>query len=350
MIMAVVGPTGMDPAKNAEGKTTGTGFPVSIHAMQESEAAEVAGLMYLVYRDTYPEKYLYDPARVAESARNGGKVSAVACDTDGHVVGYAELRPYPGYPEIGTLSTLAVAPQWRNRGVGAGLVRYCVQAGSRLNYICLNAPAPTAYAYPQQILKREEFVPTVFLPAAIAEGIEFVDITGKLRHRESVFCCTKMNVCPGYGPQFIPGEYAKIVLDLCDALNIRIMSGSGGYLPPVPTDAELETDVEWATGHIRLRTIGPDYRDAICDMVSRFERAGTKTLRLHVDLSDPGAPAAIGAAERKGFFFAGILPARTGLVMVLEHLENPQAVTKRFHARSPMAKRLRAEFQSRTSP
>jgi GNAT superfamily N-acetyltransferase len=318
--------------------------------MQGGEAEEVSGLIYRVYRDTFPEKYLYDPARIREMSTQSDRSSVVACDGDGQVIGYAALRPYSGYPEIGCITTLSVAPEWRNRGIGEQLAKFMARNGSDRNYFCIAASAPTAYAYPQRILNRQEFVPTVFLPGAIAEGLAFMDLTGKLRHRESLYICTKMNVNPEYGPQYLPPEYARLIMDIGAALGIRLMSGSGGYLPLAPTEAGHATDAEWRTGYLWLRSIGPDYRDVIYEQVHQFIRSGTQTIRLHIDLGDPGAPAAAASAQRNGFFFAGVLPSRTGLILIMEHLEKTRVATQRLHARSPMAKRLRAEYQSRFDP
>jgi hypothetical protein len=70
-------------------------------------------------------------------------------------------------------------------------------------------------------------------------------------------------------------------------------------------------------------------------------------VELHLDLSDPGAPAAVAAAEEIGFVFSGVLPGRNGLILLLQHLHEVSISYDRVHMGSPFGERLLSYIRSR---
>ncbi|MDD1703371.1 MAG: GNAT family N-acetyltransferase [Methanoregula sp.] len=324
-------------------------IPADIHPMKPEEADGVRGLMQAVYLNSYPIKYVYDPTLLREKNANSKITSVVATDTRGQVIGYVALSTYSGYPEIGLLSSLAVDPRCRGRGLGGQLARHLITVSEGRGFVCLTGGAFTVHPYSQQILGEVGFCPSVFLPGSQPKGISLQGIAEKLRQRESVVLFSKVISPEEYGPQYLPPNHGKIILEICDKLGMRIISGCGGFPSSGHTLAEHEINHETGNGLIRIRRIGPDYREILGGNIRELDTVETKTLRLHLDLSDPGSPAAVAAAEKKGFVFAGILPGKKGLILILQYFKKSPRSLKKIHMNNPSGERLLSYIRSQTT-
>jgi|GEM_PF-1180507 len=293
---------------------------IAVHGMRAVDADGVAALMRDVYGNTYPKKYVYDPALLREKNTAGEITTVVATTPEGAVIGYAALSAYYGYPDIGLIGSLAVSPACRGRGLAGLLTRYLTGNRRGWRFHAITAGTFTAHPYSQRAMLREGFSPSAILLGSQPRELSFHKIAEELSQRESIAFYTRVQAPEEYGFQYLPGNYRRIIRDICKNLGIRIGADGTGKPGPSLTIAEHTLNPDTGAGMIWMRRIGPDHRPALAGAVRELRIRGARILRLHLDLSDPGATDAAAAAEEAGFVFAGILPGERGLVLLLQHL------------------------------
>lgn len=319
-----------------------------IHGMNLEETDGVVRLMHEAYGDTYPKKYVYDPRQLWEKNKRGDLVSVVATGPAEQVIGYGALNAYTGYPRVGLLGSLVVSPSCRGQGLAGKIARYLVICGESRGFVCLTAGAFTVHPYSQQVFQKLGYRPSAILLGSQPQEISFRGIYEKLDQPESVAFLTKVTTPHEYGPQYLPDRHAEMIRDIGCMLGIRIVPGTGGKPGPEPSRIEHAINTDTGAGLIWVRSIGPDYRNALGVAVGQILAQDSKVMRLHVNLSDPGSPVLVSAAEENGFIFSGILPGEDGIIFLLQHLQGIPISYNRIRMGNSSGKRLLAYIHSCT--
>lgn len=317
-----------------------------IHCMQPGEAEGVVHLMHEVYRDTYPKKYVYDPEQIRKKNASGEVTSIVATSPEGRVIGYAAMNAYYGYPRIGLVGSLAVSPSCRGQGLGGMISRYLLPCSDGRGFVSLTGGAFTAHRYSQWAISRLGFSTSAILLGSQPQGISFQGIADTLAQRETVVFFSRLLCLPEYGPQHLPENHREMILDLAGGLGIGILDDRTPSAGHEPTIIECSVNEETGAGMIWFRSAGPDPREILAGTMRQLRHRGATVLRLHLDLSDPGTPAAARAAEEEGFVFAGILPGESGLVLLLQHLQDVRIDVGRIQMGNPSGERLLAYIKA----
>jgi hypothetical protein len=304
---------------------------VKIRLMQPGDARGVSGLMREVYGETYPKKYVYDPARIEERSTRGDIVPAVATGPLGNVVGYGALSAYYGYPEIGLIGSLAVSPALHGRGIGGEIVRYLADGDASLGFQALTGGAFTAHPYSQRILEKEGFCPSAILLGSQPKEIAFRGISENLAQRESTVFCTRVILPREYEFQYLPANHRQMIRQISRELGIRIAADGTGNPGKGPSVIDHTLNAETGNGMIWVRSTGCNYREAFAATVGQLLAGGAGVIRLHLNMSDPGSTAVVSEAEKTGFIFAGILPGQHGLILLLQHLRDIRLDLQNIH-------------------
>jgi len=298
---------------------SGAAEDIRIRHMQPDDAGSVTGLMREVYGETCPRRSVYDQVLLQKKVAGGELRSAIAEGPKGTVIGYGALSAYYGYPEIGLLGSLAVTPASRGRGIGGMLTRHLVSSGRTAGYFALTAGTFTSHPFSRKAIEREGFIPTAILFESQPQAISFMGITRATGQRESVVFYSRILAPKEYGYQYLPERHRRIIGDICRDLGVFISATETGYFPVGgPSAIEYMFNQETGAGLIWLRKAGYDYNEVLAMSVRMLRSAGAQVLRLHLNLNDPGSPSVVTAAERLGFVFAGILPAKDGLVLLMQ--------------------------------
>jgi L-amino acid N-acyltransferase YncA len=329
-------------------KATGTvGMEPDIHILQPKDAGSVARLMYEVYRNTYPKRYVYNPARLWEMNESGELLSVVATRPEGKVIGYGALGTYYGYPEIGLIGSLAVSPQYRGNGLSGKIFRHLVHCSEGRGFRCLTGGAFTAHPYSQRAALKEGFTVTAALLGSQPQEISFEGITGQLSQRESIVFLTRMTAPAEYGPQYLPLSHEGLIREICGELGFTVITAAGRDPCPGLTVAEETFNPDTGAGLIRIRTAGPDIRTTLETTVRNLTAGGAATIWMHADAGDPATPVVVSAAEEAGFVFSGLLPGDRGLVLLLQYLRGITISREQIHMANSSGERLLADILSR---
>ncbi|NMB77677.1 MAG: GNAT family N-acetyltransferase [Methanomicrobiales archaeon] len=317
-----------------------------VHRMLPEEAEGVSRLMHEVYGDTYPKKFVYDPVQVTRKAARGEILPVTATSPAGEVIGFAAITTYPGYPRIGLVGSLAVSPSSRARGLGGMILRTLLAQSSGQGFTSLTGGAFTTHPYSQRAIERLGFVPTAILPGSQPATISFQEIAEKPVQRETTVFYTRMTAPLVYGPQFLPEQHCAVIRDICQNLGIQVRVSRDGRAGQEPAFVECSLNEETGAGMIWMRSSGPGQQEVLADAMSHLRSRGAAVLRLHIDARDPGTHAAVQVAEAAGFFFAGLLPDKDGLVLLFEHLLGTRINPGLIRMGSPAGERLLATILS----
>ena len=292
-----------------------------IRCMRPEDACGVPALMREVYGETYPKKLVYDPVLLRKKTANGEIFPVIAAGPTGNVIGYAALSAYYGYPEIGLLGTLAVSPACRGRGLGGKLHRHLISCGMSAGFVALSGGAFTSHPFSQKILEQGGFCPTAILLGSQPQSISFHGIAETLGQRESVAFYTRLLAPQKYGIQYLPASHHQVITEICRDIGLTAISERPGHSPVgIPSVCEELLNADNGAGLIWMRIAGDDCREVLGTATRRLRSAGAKVLRLHLNLNDPGSPSAVQVAEKAGFVFAGILPGKDGIILLMQNL------------------------------
>ena len=298
---------------------SGAAENIGIRSMRPDDAGGVAELMREVYGETCPMRSVCDPVLLHKKVASGELRSAIAEGPGRRIIGYGALSGYYGYPEIGLLGSPAVTPDYRGRGIGEMLRRHLVSYGRTAGYCALTVGIFTSSPSSGRAIGTEGFFPTAILLGSQPEGIPVTEIAGTPGQRESVVFYSRILAPREYGYQYLPDRHREIIGDICRDLGVFISATETGYYPVGgPSAIEYMFNQETGAGLIWIRKAGYDYHEVLAMSVRMLRSAGAKVLRLHLNLNDPGSPSVVGAAEALGFIFAGILPAKDGLVLLMQ--------------------------------
>jgi serine/threonine-protein kinase RsbW len=113
--------------------------------------------------------------------------------------------------------------------------------------------------------------------------------------------------------------------------------------PPQNQLGEIESscnELESCVG-IFVKTLGADVVKQIQRLVRSFCLRQIACINLFLNLEDPGTYHHAADLEKRGFFFAGILPSsRFGDALILQYLNNVAIDYDKIHLQSDMAKEI----------
>lgn len=319
---------------------------IDIHCLRPEEAEGVALLMYEVYQDTYPKKYVYDPEQLRKKNAIREIVPVVATSPEGRVLAYCAMNPINNYPEIGLLGSLAVLPDFRRHGLGELILRHLLSCSEGRGFRSLTAGAFTVHPHSQKVLQRYGFHTSAIMLGSQPQEISFQGISGKLGQRESMAFLTKVLSHEEYGLQYLPSNHHGIIQEIATELGFRIIPGSGRRYGHEPTVTEHSINYETGAGKVLIQRVGQDHREILAGIVRQLHTKGAKSIGLHLSLSDQGSPALASAAEEMGFIFSGILPAKDRIILLLQNLHGVPIDYERIHMGNPFGERLLSYIRS----
>jgi serine/threonine-protein kinase RsbW len=281
---------------------------VTIRRLRPAEAAGGAGLVTLVYGDSYYPRDLYDPEQIVRLNEAGRLVSIVALGPAGDVVGhYALERPH--LAAVAEASDAIVRPEHRHHHVLEQMRLLLRAEAVREGLTGLVGYAVTNHLFTQ---KAEERFGAH--PCGVALGLwprSFHNMPEPLTQRMSF--AIYFNFLRPPGPV---RHVATCHQDIISRI-YRQYDTSVDLSEDVPAEGRGEIDVEYeaavTTGTIRVRRVGADTAAAVRRACRDLcEGPGAKALTLELPLAQAGTGAVCRTAEEEGFFFSGLGPAFAG--------------------------------------
>lgn len=302
----------------------------TVRCFQPEDALGIARCIYRVYGYSYMHQDCYFPDRVIRMNETGELVSVVAADASGEVVGHYALER-PGLTRVAERGIAVVDPAHRGRDLMGRMRIFIEEEARRLGLTGVYSMAVTQHVYSQRV--NEEFGSTV---CGILLGGGSQSTVFKKMHEEPlsqrvswVLYYTHVQD-PQPGTVYAPDRHRPLLERIYEGLRIPAEWGRG--LTPEALEEEDEGEVTVLynpvtdSGTIRVPKVGCDTAVEVCRAArDLIHVTGAEAVYLELPLAQRGTPAVCEAAEREGFFFAGVGPAfaAEGDALLLQRLAVP---------------------------
>lgn len=278
--------------------TVEPGQPVEIVPFAPRYAEAFARCYHLVYRDTFPMRYVYEPDQVVAAVANGDLISVLAATPKGEVVALT--------------SAFHFGPNRRAWEIGGTMVIQAYRKGGlarRLNELvwkeCVSQSSDAVYgsAVCNHTCTQEIGGTFGFRPAAL-DLDAFTNFEGERAIETSLlYLFNVMN--RGARTVHLPGRYAAIAGELYDGMQIgRTIIDDHR----VPDRADSVTQVLALADSLRVTfsVVGRDGPEKVAAAIAGNPR--WRSIRVCLPAEQPATPWAAERLRESGFFLGGVLP------------------------------------------
>ncbi|OPY02707.1 MAG: hypothetical protein A4E61_01258 [Syntrophorhabdus sp. PtaB.Bin184] len=295
---------------------------LSIRLMDTRDALSVTRLFRKVYGFTYPIRYMYDPVRLSGMIAAGRIRSAVTVTGEERVVGHCAL--VDRRDGLAAIGMALVDPEYRHSEYNTRMVVLLANEACRGTFSGICSAVMTAQVYAQRAGRHVGFRRVALVVGRISAG----------RTYDGVSRGRRISVAYGYlrledhdEASIYPPRHHREFIEA-----ILRNAGVKRRLSDPRAGASCPHDGDWSAIHVKA-TPGDDratievhrYCTDTFTRVRRIMRAllarNVEQVVLLLPLSQALTAVATGEFERRGFFFAGVLP-RCGIgdALVLQYL------------------------------
>ncbi|WP_425058305.1 hypothetical protein SCACP_29520 [Sporomusa carbonis] len=308
---------------NIAGKT-GTFAPAAlVRPMRPEEAADVCRCVHRCYGYSYPNRNMYDPARVQELNREGKIVSYVAVDHNNELIGHAALELDSGNPTVAEMGNAFVLPEHRGGGLLNKFAKVLVDeakdrglAGAFVGSVC-------SHPYSQKAVHRLDFSDTALCLSRLP-CMNFRRLRSGGRQRENILYSFRFFRLDEDLTLYVPQHHYQMVERIYQGLGLGVSIQTVPVELPATEGAFRSSADSYGAVHVFFIQSGAGTAAGTAGMENVFYRGDqTETVYLYLNLADPGTPRLCAEYEKQGYFFAGVLPGSKGFNwLVLQHLNN----------------------------
>lgn len=278
----------------------------NISPIDESDAEDIAKLIYRTYGLTYVKEDLYYPKRIQLSVKNRQKLGVMVRTWDGEPVGYfAILRTTDS--KIGEIGEAAVAPKFRRRGVMKMMLSQLIQIAEQAGLLGLFGEAVAAHQISQKVNALFGFKSTAILlanfPTATFKGIE-EDYPQEIPVINDFLPLQP----PDDVVMFAPRVYEDILCRIFASMgySVQVLPGAGSIRGE--TEFRVNVEFEYHVATVTVVRYGEDLGPQLNKVLSSMKDQHINCLYVDLPLDDSQTPQAYEVFKQKGFIFSGLMP------------------------------------------
>ena len=275
--------------------------------------------IYSHYGYEYLHQDLYRMDYFKEVLRNGRFVAAVAENKHGQVMGFGANDAHPWFPGLMEMGGLVANPIARGMGIGDMLDDFRIEAGRKRGLRGLFSTPIMPNPASQKLLSRHGFIPTgMYFHAG---GPDSLGDSGDGIHPMDcgfgVYIYDKDTLHTLYAPD----ECREFIKDIYGVTGINYVIGGDDKASHEDTVMYFNHEVLQNLLEVKIKSIGPDYRECISELPISEKDTHIEALMLLLNLNDPLCPACYDYLRSKGFIFTGCVPGGEDDMLVMEHLK-----------------------------
>lgn len=311
------------------------------------DAEAIARLALRSHGTVLFDERIYYPASVREMLETNEMVSVVTEVEGVGVTGHGALLLLE--PGVGELTFGFVDPRHQGKGCTWGLAERLIEVAAELGVRVVLASAVTSHVRSQRsalhVGLRECALLTAAGPAASiwrGDGADKASvIPGRIANIVLVRCLGE----PDPAPLHLPPRHRRMIERILAHIGLGSPSGPDEIIAPLLPDTPsiLETDADFKEGWAFVTVVEPG-RDALAQIEAQLHASRAQEIPLTVlllPLDNPYTPSLCEAAERLGFFFAGIGPGQEGRMhLALQFLHGTESGFEAIQTYSPFAREL----------
>jgi serine/threonine-protein kinase RsbW len=338
-------PVAAQPRESSEPEVIQEQIPYTVRGLDPAEAIEISRCAYKSHGYSFFDDHIYYPDRLVSLNASGEMISAVAVTEDNRFMGHAALLYQSAEEDIAELTFVFVNVEYRGQGIFKHLIEYLFACPKQRPLAGIYAYAVANHVFTQKAMMRYGINDCGLLLATSPNSWKFKGIAGDSSQRISVALSFKYLQAPQAKDLYVPEHHRAIVERLYQNLGVtghryRVADDDS---PPQNQLGEIESscnELESCVG-IFVKTLGADVVKQIQRLVRSFCLRQIACINLFLNLEDPGTYHHAADLEKRGFFFAGILPSsRFGDALILQYLNNVAIDYDKIHLQSDMAKEI----------
>ncbi|GAX87947.1 conserved hypothetical protein [Lebetimonas natsushimae] len=297
-------------------------FKVNVRDFKESDATGIINLIEANYGDTYYRKDFYNPNMWIKANREK-KIVPIIAEYEGKIVGQFSLIINDKYnAEIGIA---VVHPDFKGRGIMNQMFDYLIEKAKNLGLYAIYGEAIMFHPFSQKANLTHGMVETALQLGEVAHWINQKDIKFEKRSGVLISYLVFKKEKKNY---HIPEIYKKIILDRVKKLKIPLTNTKIKRIKP-----KLELVLK---NTLKIAIIRSDSK--IKNFKNRFNMLFSKAkikadmIYLDINLESHYAPELVEFANKKGFFYSGLLLYRyDGMDYLRLQFENRHKIEERLN-------------------
>lgn len=347
-------PTGAHPASQAVARIAEAGQPAAadgdlvIEALRESDAIQLARLMYRNYGYSYVNAALYAPEQILQRTRDGRLTSWVArLDGAKELVGHFALMKQHADDPVVEIGAGAVSPSVQGRGVFGQLLDAIETALPARSEAACCVHAVTCHPFTQKAVLRRGYEPCALLLAYTPATLQFRSVERQAgEQRGGVFYHVKLLKPQPPVDVHLPDEVRDLVLSTAQRIGLQLHEGGSApvHVEQAATSFELDIEPALNSAFMQLRHWGRDEGQALWSQLRQLCRQRIDAIYLSLDLRRPDVLAAWPVLRGMGFIPAGLAPFAPGpAAFWLQYLNNQLVTPDAVHAAGAAAAAIKAQ-------
>ena len=276
---------------------------LSIVAFDPKYAEGIAICYYLVYSDTFPMSYVYEPDQIVAAFSGGKQYCMLAVTPKNEVVGISSMFTYAPNHRIWEVGSIMVINEYRkNSRLAMSLVSAITKFSDEMDTDATYGMTVCNHKFTQISGVRNKYVPTALEVDSFTNFENGSPVTTSLHYFFKIKNNTPMQIS-------FPDRYRAICTKIYDRLE------ANRTIVPCSPSTEKQTKVSSllisTSLKIQVEQYGDDFMNVIDDCISKLPVG--KYFHVNIPLQLAGMDQAVETLFANGYVFAGILPLWNGV-------------------------------------
>lgn len=330
------------PLPAEETKAGAESFKTAIRRMRPGDAASISKLAYFAYRYTYIREELYDPEQVRLRNQDGRMQSyVIVSEMNDEIVGHMALFPDDLFAAVPELAAGFVHPHFRKAGGFNELTDLMVRDARAKGWQGVCGMTVTSHFYSQLAGLRAGMSESALFVSHV-RPLSIPNIKDQAVTRESFLYLVKLFDRSPRQPYYAPSRHREMIAKILGNASLTATFGDAPTDTPLPERGKMETRTDTQQcGHLVIRHWGHDTLHQLSDVLKRWCLDRMETVYLYLPLTQPATAANSAELEKRGFFFAGLMPGHDGVDwLVMQYLNNQRYDYGLLKAATPFGKAL----------
>jgi GNAT superfamily N-acetyltransferase len=319
-----------------------------IRSLVADDARALSHLVQRVHGETYFQADVYDAEALARTIQAGLRIGVVAANSDGRLHGSVVFQRDHRQERVGYFNLFMVDHEHQGRGLGSAMLGELVEQCRGRGLTAAYADAVMSDGESQLAASREGATETAIQFAATFRSLERHARSELPRPcRPTVWFLFRFSPHQGFRTIYVPAPYAGLVGRIYGAAGVPHDVGTPETSTlGARTVFRMKMERDYATGTIRVTTVGADFHPAIDAAAEELEAAGCAVVELDLAMRSPATATVGGDLVDLGFGFGGALPhpppsTRVEDVLRLQRLGDVPTQTEALVTISPLGEALR---------
>jgi len=300
-----------------------------VRAMEPTECAGLARLVYRCYGYGYPAEDIYYPDRMGALIRDGLMHSAIILNRDGEMIGHAALTKARAAARVAEAGKLVVDPRYRSHGLAKKLADFRIQQANELELLGLWTECVTNHPYSQRNQLKLGAVESGIFLGIVPADVSMVGLENEPAARGSLVPMYLPLPAPPERELYAPPPYGEVLSEIVKRLQLPRDTTAAAPEPTGPSRLSVSVNQTSSVAVIDVETVGTDLVEQCDARLTDLEDMRIDVVYLDLPLADPGCAALQDRLSNLGFFFSALLPesGRTGDTLRLQLLDHVHVPT-----------------------